>query len=101
MKTDEIVKKNIESVDNLKKRNAEILDALEFMRRVLPDHYTCEPRKNGIYCHSLIGIDENDPEHWEYIYLAIQQKFEDRFMEVFCHTCTNYLRFTVFIRFKQ
>ena len=49
--------------------------------------------------YSLIGIDENDPEHWDYIYKAILQKFGDDFMEVFCQTCTNYMKFTVFIRF--
>ena len=71
---------------------------VDFMRRVLPDHYTCEPRENGVHCHSLIGVEDNDPEHWEYIFLAIKQQFGDRFMEVYHQTCTDHLKFTVYIR---
>ncbi len=99
MRTDKIVEKTMRLVHKLNERNGRILDATEFMRRVLPKHYTCEPRKNGVYCNSLIGVDENDPEHWDYIYKAILQKFGKDFMEVFCQTCTNYMSFTVYIRF--
>ena len=99
MTEEQIINKNIELVKQLKKRNGKILDAVEFMRRVLPSHYTCEPRTNGVHCHSPIGINENDPEHWEYVYLAIKQKFGEDFMEVFHQTCTNHVKFTVFIRF--
>lgn len=73
----------------------------EFMKRLLPNHYTCEPRDNGVYCYSNFGIDENDPEHWEYIFLAIKQEFKERFMEVFHQTCSDHLEFTVFLRKKM
>lgn len=76
-------------------------EAVAFMKRVLPDHYTCKPRSNGVHCHSPIGVDDCDPEHWYYIYKAIQQKFGDNFMEVYCQTCTNYMKFTVFVKFEN
>jgi len=70
----------------------------KFMKSLLPDHYTCEPRNDGVHCYSNIGIDENDPEHFEYIFLAIKQKFKKRFMEVYHQTCTDHKKFTVYIR---
>lgn len=74
----------------------------EFMKSILPSHYTCEPRDNGVHCYSEIGIqkgkDAEDDEHWEYIMKAIRQKFSDRFMEVYHKTCTNHVKFTVYIK---
>ena len=74
-------------------------DAL-FMKKVLPDSYTCEDRDNGVHCYSDIGItdDKGYDEHWEYIYLAVQQEFGKRFMEVYFHTSTYHKRFTVFLK---
>jgi hypothetical protein len=69
-----------------------------FLKTLLPNHYTCESRDNGIHCYSPIGIDDNDSEHWFYILEAIKQKFGDRFMEIFHQTCTNNLKFTVYLR---
>jgi len=68
------------------------------MRNILPTHYNCEPRDNGVHCHSEKGIDENDPEHWDYVFKAIKQRFGTRLMEVFHQTCTDHKKFTVFIR---
>lgn len=74
-----------------------LVEETKWMKDLLPDHYTCEPRINGVHCHSKIGIDENDPEHFDFIHKAIKQKYEDRFMEIFHQTCTNHVKFTVFI----
>ena len=73
----------------------------EYMKNLLPNHYTCEPRDNGVHCQSPIGIDENDPEQWYYTFEAIKQKFKERFLEVFHQTCTNHVKFTVFLRKEQ
>jgi hypothetical protein len=70
----------------------------QWMKNLLPDHYTCEPRENGVHCHSPIGIDENDPEQWDFTFKAIKQKFGERFMEVFHQTCTNHVKFTVYLQ---
>lgn len=70
----------------------------EFMQSILPDHYMCEPRKNGVHCYSSTGIDETDPEHWDYIFKAIKQGFGSRFMEVYHQTSANHTKFTVFIQ---
>lgn len=70
---------------------------LEFLKRLLPKHYKCEPREKGVHCDSYIGIDENDL-HWVYIVEAIKQHFKDRFMEIFHQTCTDHLKFTVYFR---
>jgi hypothetical protein len=70
----------------------------EYIRSILPVHYICESRKNGVHCYSSVGI--NDSEHWFYIMEAIKQKFEDRFMEVYHQTCTNHLKFTVYLKSK-
>lgn len=75
-------------------------DDLEFMVRVLPTHYTCVLRKHGVHCYSEIGIDENEPneEHWNFIVDAIKQNFGDRFQEIFHQTCTDHLKFTVYLK---
>lgn len=70
----------------------------KFMQRLLPDHYTCEPRESGVHCYSEKGIDENDKEQWLYTIEAIKQKFGSRLLEVFHQTCTNHLKFTVYLK---
>ena len=76
----------------------------EFMKGILPTHYTCEPRDNGVHCHSQIGIkdtfkaSEAPDDHWELIMKAIKQKFGGRFMEVFSQVSTRHSKFTVFIK---
>ena len=91
---EEIIDKNVKLFKSLLKHEEDAI----YMQKLLPDHYTCETRENGVYCNSRIGVDDCDPEHWDYIYKAILQKFGDRFMEVYCQTCTNYMSFTVFLR---
>lgn len=75
-----------------------IRNDLQFMQDLLPDHYTCEPRENGIHCYSPKGIDENDPEQWEFTFMAIKQFLGKRFLELYHQTCTNHVKFTVFIK---
>ena len=75
-----------------------MIEETAWMASILPSHYTCEPRENGVHCHSPIGISECDTEHWGYIEKAIEQKYGERFMEIFCQTCTNNVKFTVFLR---
>jgi len=75
---------------------------LIFMKKVLPNHYNITIEKDDcIRCKSTIGIQNkgnDDKEHWDFIFKAIKQHFKERFSEVFCHTCTFYLDFCVYIR---
>lgn len=68
----------------------------EWLSSVLPDHYKCEPVKDGVWCYSKIGIV--DEELWEYICESIKQKFGKRFMEIYHLTCTYHLSFDVYLR---
>ena len=80
----------------------------EFIKSILPSHYTCESRENGVHCWSDKGINDDhnsnveyNPEyddHWGLIVKAIKHKFGDRLMEIYHQTCTNHLRFTVYIK---
>ena len=84
----------------VERKNMIMLEETKWMRNLLPDHYICKPLKNGVHCYSSTeeGIDENDPEHFEFIHKAIKQKYKKRFMEIFHQTCTDHLKFTVYIR---
>jgi hypothetical protein len=75
-----------------------VKEETKWLKSLLPDHYTCEPRDRGVHCYSSIGIDENDPEQWDFTVKAIKQKFGKRFMGIFHQTCHNHVKFTVFIR---
>ena len=68
----------------------------EYLKKLLPSHYTCECRDNGVHCYSDKGI--NDDEQWDYILQAIKKKFNDRLTEVYHQTCTNHVKFTVFLK---
>ena len=82
----------------------------EWIKSILPDHYTCESRENGVHCHSSIGInddhmigDDYNPEtddQFGLIVKAIEQKYGDRFMEIYHQTCTYHSKFTVYLRPK-
>ena len=79
-----------------------------WIKSILPEHYTCEPREKGVHCYSKIGInddhnfgDKYDPEtdnHRELIVQAIQQKFGERLMEIYHQVCTYHSKFTVYLR---
>jgi len=73
---------------------------VDFMKRILPKHYICEPREKGVHCYSNEGIpdDQGKDDHWEIIQKAIEQKFGDRLMEIFFQVSTNYMKFTVYLR---
>ena len=74
-------------------------DETKYIKLMLPDHYTCEPRDNGVHCCSDIGINDITEEGWWKVFIAaIQVRYEDRFMEIFHQTCTNHKEFTVFLR---
>ena len=78
-------------------KSLDMQNDLQFVRSILPDHYTVQEgkKKGSIHCKSEIGIrhkiDAEDDEHWHYVFSAIKQKFGKRFQEVFhnvsfCHT---------------
>lgn len=67
---------------------------LTVMRNILPAHYTCEEKENGIHCYSEKGISEG----WDAVMLAVKNWFGDKFLEVYHKTCTNHLEFTVFLK---
>lgn len=78
--------------------NESMKEELEYIKRILPSHYTCEQRDNGVHCYSEKGI--NDDKQWNYILLSFKKKFNDRLMEVYHQTCTNHVKFTVFLKNK-
>lgn len=77
---------------------------VEFMKKILPDHYEVRESKTpgSVHCKSRngirIGIDGEDDEHWEYIVKGIKQNFGKRFQEVYHNTCSNHIDFTVYLR---
>jgi hypothetical protein len=79
---------------------------IEFVEKVLPDHYRVSEsnRKGSIHCQSAIGIrhkiDADDDEHWEYIVNAIKNYFGDRFMEIDHNTNFCHVDFTIHLREK-
>lgn len=74
-------------------------DDLNFMKLVLPTHYTCALRPHGVHCKSSEGIDEcKDEDHWDLIVKAIQQNFGDRLQEIYHNTCTNHVDLTVYLK---
>lgn len=77
---------------------------LEFIKNILPDHYVVKESKTmgSIHCKSPIGIkegvDADDDEHWNYIVMAIQQKFGERFLEIDHNTCFCHVDFTICLK---
>ena len=78
-----------------------------FMKTILPKHYKCEPREQGVHCCSDIGIKDTfsheevirgENDHWALIEKAIMQRFGDRLMEIFSQTSTRHKKFTVYIK---
>ncbi len=66
---------------------------------LLPRHYTCEPRDNGVHCHSSQGINDIlEEEYFNAFLYALKMIFKDRFVEVHHQTCTNHVKFTVFLK---
>ncbi len=84
-----------------------LTEEANWIKGILPEHYTCEPREKGVHCHSEIGIQDTFPagtggdDHWELIEKAIKQKYGDRFMEIFFQTHTRSQKFTVYIHPNQ
>lgn len=101
--------------------SAGIQEDIQFVRAILPEHYTVkESKKAGsIHCKSAIGIrkspytgypysdqperavyvdDAEDDEHWGYIFKAIKQHFGERFLEVFHNTCFCHIDFTIYLK---
>lgn len=74
---------------------------IKFVRTILPNHYdvTMATDKKGINCKSKneAGISERNGD-WEIILDAIKKYFGARFSEVFHYTCTNHIRFIIFIK---
>ena len=85
-------------------KHKEMTDEVAFMKRILPDHYTCEPRENGVHCYSKIGIQDTFPsgtggdDHWDIIEAAIKQKFGERFQEIYFQVNSRLSKFTVYIK---
>jgi hypothetical protein len=98
-----------------------MIEDIEFVKKILPEHYTVQEskRKGSVHCKSEIGIrkspytvypykeqperavtvtDAEDDEHWEYIFQAIKQHFGERFQEVFHNTCFCHVDFTIYLK---
>ena len=76
-----------------------ISDEMKYIQKLLPDHYRCEQRGNGVRCISDIGINEVTEEgYWRVFIIALKVRYRDRFMEVFHQTCSDHKEFTVYIK---
>ncbi len=92
-----------------------LTDDIRFVKSILPGHYVVQESKTkgSVHCKSAIGIrdsprlnqstgarvtDEEDNEHWSYIYEAIKRHFGERFQEVDHNTCFCHVDFTIYLR---
>jgi hypothetical protein len=88
---------------------------IEYVRSILPDHYTVQEseKRGSIHCKSEKGIrkspylnqstgkmvtDAEDEEHWGYIVEAIKKHFGDRFQEIDHNTCFCHVDFTIYLK---
>lgn len=91
-----------------------IQDDIQFVKSILPEHYTVQEskKKGSIHCKSPIGIrespymnqstgkmvtDAEDEEHWEYIFKSLKKHFGKRFQEVDHNTCFCHVDFTIYL----
>jgi hypothetical protein len=81
-----------------------IIEDIEFVRSVLPDHYTVRESKviGSIHCQSSIGIrkgvDGEDDEKWQEIFSAFKERLKERFQEVFHNVCFCHTDFTIYLK---
>lgn len=77
---------------------------LVFLRNLLPKNYKIKAnykgdRLEGYYCTSTDGKGISDAtDEWVPIFQAIKRFFRDRFSEVFHTTCSDHLRFTIYLK---
>lgn len=75
-----------------------MIEETKFIKSILPESYTCEPRSNGVHCYSDKGIDEITEEHkWEEFKQKVKDKYGSRLNEFFAQVCTNHQKFTVYL----
>ena len=88
------------------------MNDFEFIKSILPDHYTLNPRIYnsdlipdkkyvGVLCKSNIGIkrtdiNEEDEEHWGYILKALRVHFNDRLLEIYHNTNHCHVNFIIY-----
>lgn len=71
----------------------------EIVKNLLPKHYACEDRENGVHCYSDKGIhDINEENYFDAFCYACKTIFGERFMEIYHQTCTHHKQFTVYLR---
>lgn len=68
---------------------------LTFIKNALPKHYICEPREEGVFCYSPIGIVSDDD--WDEFINKLKSHFGDHFSEIYHSVCTNHTKFTIYI----
>lgn len=73
-------------------------DDVQYLKKVLPAHYTCKKTDGGVVCSSNTGIV--DESKWNKIFDKIKQYFDARFLEVYHQTCTSHVKFTVYLKKK-
>lgn len=69
----------------------------DFIRSILPDHYTVVNKQKKIHCFSRIGIDENTNE-WEEFKEKVRKFFGDSLSEFYHITCHNHVNFEIYIK---
>lgn len=45
-----------------------MIEETKWIKQLLPNHYTCEPRENGVHCYSYEGIpdDQGPCDHFSW-----------------------------------
>ena len=90
--------------------NCKFTAETQWLKKLLPERYNCEPREHGVHCYDTTGEGINDdhmahekynPEtdnQWALIVKAIHQKFGDRLMEIYGQEPQYWSKFTVYLR---
>lgn len=70
---------------------------ISFLHDLLPQYTIENSTVDGMYCTSKTGISDATDE-WLPIFQAIKKHFGVRFSEVFHTTCSDHLRFTIYLK---
>ncbi len=81
-----------------------MLTEAKFIKTLLPAHYLCEPKHNGVFCYSTDHKYIMPPNVWFTFNDMLKVKFGNRLVEIINnenrhqHYIKNHLEFTVVLR---
>lgn len=76
-------------------------DDLNYVKSILPSHYTVKEskKKYSVHCTSSIGMqDYGEEKEWKQFFNKLKEHFGSRFQEVFHNVCTNHSDFTIYLK---